>query len=96
MALDNVITLENAVIGINEHIVLTDVNLEVGKSEFVYVIGRVGSGKTSLIKTINAELPLIEGTGMVAGYQLDKIKRKDVPFLRRKLGIVFQDFKLLI
>jgi len=95
MALDNVITLENAVIGINEHIVLTDVNLSVGKSEFVYIIGRVGSGKTSLIKTINAELPLIEGTGIVAGYELDKIKRKDVPFLRRKLGIVFQDFKLL-
>jgi cell division transport system ATP-binding protein len=95
MALDNVITLENAVIGINDHIVLTDVNLSVGKSEFVYIIGRVGSGKTSLIKTINAELPLIEGTGLVAGFQLDKLKRKDVPFLRRKLGIVFQDFQLL-
>ncbi len=95
MALDNVITLENAVIGINEHVVLTDVNLSVGKSEFVYVIGRVGSGKTSLIKTLNSELPLLEGTGMVAGYPLDKIKRKEVPFLRRKLGIVFQDFKLL-
>lgn len=95
MALDNVITLENAVIGINEHIVLSDVNLTVGKSEFVYVIGRVGSGKTSLIKTLNAELPLIEGTGNIAGHQLEKIKRKDVPFLRRKLGIVFQDFKLL-
>ncbi len=95
MALDNVITLENAVIGINEHIVLSDVNLSVGKSEFVYIIGRVGSGKTSLIKTINAELPLIEGTGIVAGHQLEKIKRKDVPFLRRKLGIVFQDFQLL-
>lgn len=95
MALDNVITLENAVIGINEHIVLSDVNLTVGKSEFVYVIGRVGSGKTSLIKTLNAELPLIEGTGIIAGHELEKIKRKDVPFLRRKLGIVFQDFKLL-
>jgi len=95
MALDNVITLENAVIGINDHIVLTDVNLSVGKSEFVYIIGRVGSGKTSLIKTLNAELPLLEGTGIVADFQLDKIKRKDIPFLRRKLGIVFQDFKLL-
>ena len=95
MALDNVITLENAVIGINDHIVLTDVTLSVGKSEFVYIIGRVGSGKTSLIKTLNAELPLIEGTGSVADFQLDKIKRKDIPFLRRKLGIVFQDFKLL-
>ncbi len=95
MALDNVITLENAVIGINDHIVLTDVTVSVGKSEFVYIIGRVGSGKTSLIKTINAELPLLEGTGIVADFQLDKIKRKDIPFLRRKLGIVFQDFKLL-
>ncbi|MDX2431046.1 MAG: ATP-binding cassette domain-containing protein [Bacteroides sp.] len=95
MALDNVITLENAIIGIDEHIVLSDVNLSVGKNEFVYIIGRVGSGKTSLIKTLNAELPLIEGTGIIAGYQLEKIKRKDVPFLRRKLGIVFQDFKLL-
>jgi cell division transport system ATP-binding protein len=96
MALDNVITLENAVIGINEHIVLKDVNLAVGKSEFVFVIGRVGSGKTSLIKTINAELPLMEGTGMVSGFQLEKIRRREIPYLRRKLGIVFQDFKLLI
>lgn len=95
MALDNVITLENAVIAINEHIVLRDVNLSVGKSEFVYIIGRVGSGKTSLIKTLNAELPLLEGNGSVAGFELEKIKRKDIPFLRRKLGIVFQDFKLL-
>ncbi len=95
MALDNVITLENATIGIDEHIVLSDVNLTVGKNEFVYIIGRVGSGKTSLIKTLNAELPLIEGTGIIAGYHLEKIKRKEVPFLRRKLGIVFQDFKLL-
>ncbi len=95
MALDNVISLENAVIAVDEHIVLTDVNLSVEKGEFVYVIGRVGSGKTSLIKTINAELPLKEGTGTVAGFRIDKIKRKEVPYLRRKLGIVFQDFKLL-
>lgn len=95
MALDNVITLENAVIGIDDHVVLTDVNLSIGKSEFVYVIGRVGSGKSSLIKTLNAEFPLLEGSGIVAGHQLEKIKRKEVPFLRRKLGIVFQDFKLL-
>ncbi len=95
MALDNVITLENATIGVNDHIILTDVNLAVGKSEFVYVIGRVGSGKTSLIKTINAEIPLREGTGIVTGFQLEKIKRKEIPLLRRNLGIVFQDFKLL-
>jgi cell division transport system ATP-binding protein len=96
MALDNVISLEDAVIAIDDHVVLTDVNLNIGKSEFVYVIGRVGSGKSSLIKTINAELPLKEGSGTVAGFQLEKIRRKEVPELRRKLGIVFQDFKLLI
>ena len=96
MALDNVISLENAVIGVNDHIVLKNVNLSVEKGEFVYVIGRVGSGKTSLIKTINAELPLIEGTGIVSGFSLEELKRKEVPMLRRKLGIVFQDFQLLI
>jgi cell division transport system ATP-binding protein len=96
MALDNVISLENAVIGVDDHIVLKNVNLSVGKGEFVYVIGRVGSGKTSLIKTINAELPLIEGTGIVSGFSLEDLKRKEVPMLRRKLGIVFQDFQLLI
>jgi len=96
MALDNVISLENAVIAVDEHIVLEQVNFSVNKGEFVYVIGRVGSGKTSLIKTINAELPLNEGTGIVAGFSLEDLKRKEIPLLRRKLGIVFQDFKLLI
>ena len=93
MALDNVISLENALIGIDDHIVLEQVNLSVEKGEFVYVIGRVGSGKTSLIKTINAELPLREGKGVVSGFSLDDLPRKDVPMLRRKLGIVFRDFK---
>jgi cell division transport system ATP-binding protein len=96
MALDKIISLENAVIGVDDHMVLNEVNLSVNKGEFVFVIGRVGSGKTSLIKTINAELPLMEGTGEVAGFQLEKIKRKEIPMLRRKLGIVFQDFKLLM
>jgi cell division transport system ATP-binding protein len=95
MALDNVITLENAMISIEDHLVLSDVNLNVEKGEMIYIIGRVGSGKTSLIKTLNAELPLLEGTGVVAGFHLHKIKRKEVPQLRRNLGIVFQDFKLL-
>ena len=67
MSLDNIITLENAVIAVNDYIVLSDVNLTVEKGEFIYVIGRVGSGKTSLIKTLNAELPLTEGSGMVSG-----------------------------
>ncbi|MEN8230134.1 MAG: ATP-binding cassette domain-containing protein [Bacteroidota bacterium] len=96
MSLDNVITLENAVIAIDEHVVLSDVNLSVEKGEFVYIIGRVGSGKSSLIKTLNAELPLLEGSGMVSGFSLENMKRKEIPFLRRELGIVFQDFKLLI
>ena len=96
MVLDNVISLENAVIGVNDHIILEQVNLSVGKAEFVYVIGRVGSGKTSLIKTLNAELPLKEGTGLVSGFSLENLRRKEIPLLRRKLGIVFQDFKLLM
>jgi cell division transport system ATP-binding protein len=95
MPLDNIITLEHVVISVDDHLVLSDVNLNVTKREFVYVIGRVGSGKTSLIRTINAEYPLREGNGTVAGFQLEKIRRKEVPYLRRKLGIVFQDFQLL-
>jgi cell division transport system ATP-binding protein len=96
MVIDNVISLENAVIGVDDHIILEQVNLSVERGEFVYVIGRVGSGKTSLIKTLNAELPLKEGTGLVSGFSLEHLKRKEIPLLRRKLGIVFQDFKLLI
>lgn len=95
MALDLVISLENAVIGVDDHLILNNVNLSVERGEFIYVIGRVGSGKSSLIKTLNAELPLKEGTGIVSGFQLEKLKRREVPLLRRKLGIVFQDFKLL-
>lgn len=95
MSLDAIITLEHANIKVNDHLVLSDVNLTVNKNEFVYLIGKVGSGKTSVIKTINAEFPLNEGYGTVAGFQLDKLKRKDIPKLRRKLGIVFQDFQLL-
>jgi cell division transport system ATP-binding protein len=96
MPLDNIVTFENASIFIDDNLILSDVNVKINKGEFVYLIGKVGSGKTSLIKTINAELPLKEGKGMVAGYDLLKLKRKNIPFLRRKLGIVFQDFQLLI
>jgi cell division transport system ATP-binding protein len=79
-----------------DHLVLSHVNLRIDKGEFVYLVGKVGSGKTSLIKTVNAQLPLKECKGIVAGYDLSEIKPKDIPFLRRKLGIVFQDFQLLI
>ncbi len=95
MSIDSIITFEHANIKVDDHLVLSDVNFSVEKNEFVYLIGKVGSGKTSLIKTINAEYPLTEGHATVAGFQLEKIKRRDVPKLRRKLGIVFQDFQLL-
>ena len=95
MALDTIIEFENANIFQKDNLILKDVNLAINKSEFVYFIGKVGSGKTSLIKTMNAEIPLQEGEAKIAGYDLTKLKTKQVPYLRRKLGIVFQDFKLL-
>ncbi|MFM8996341.1 MAG: cell division ATP-binding protein FtsE [Bacteroidota bacterium] len=71
------------------------VNLQVSEGEFVYLIGRTGSGKSSLLKTLYGELPLLEGEAKIAGYSLVGLAKKDVPYLRRKLGIVFQDFQLL-
>lgn len=76
-------------------LILSDVNVRINKGEFVYLIGKTGTGKSSLLKTLYAELPVSEGEAFVAGYDLSKIKRKEVPYLRRKLGIVFQDFQLL-
>jgi cell division transport system ATP-binding protein len=93
--LDTIIELTGCSIWQGDHLVLTNVNFKVDKGEFVYLVGRVGSGKSSLIKTLNAQLPLREGTGYIAGFDLARIKRKEVPYLRRKLGIVFQDFQLL-
>ena len=75
--------------------VLNEVNLELQKGEFVYLIGKVGSGKTSLLKTLYGELDITAGEAMVLGYDMSRIKRKHIPQLRRKLGIVFQDFRLL-
>jgi cell division transport system ATP-binding protein len=95
MALDNIIEFHNASITIKDHLVFKDLNFSIPKSEFVYIIGKVGSGKTSLIKTINAEIPLHEGNAVVAGFMLEKLRKRQVPMLRRKLGIVFQDFQLL-
>ena len=76
-------------------LVLADVSLEVGRGEFVYLIGKVGSGKSTLLKTLYGEVPLLEGEGYVAGYDLRTLKQKQVPFLRRRLGVVFQDYNLL-
>lgn len=90
-----VIQFENASIFQDDHLVLSGVNFTLAKSEFVYLIGRVGSGKSSLIKTINAEVPLKTGTANVVGFPLESLRPKQIPLLRRKLGIVFQDFQLL-
>ena len=95
MSEENIIELINADIIQRDHMVLTDINLEIKTGEFVYLIGKVGTGKSSLIKTLNAELPLEKGEGKVAGFNLAEIKTHDIPFLRRKLGVVFQDFRLL-
>lgn len=95
MSDQNIIELRNADIFQNDHLVLSDISLEIKQGEFVYLIGKVGTGKTSLIKTFNAELPLENGEGDVAGYSLSGLKHSEIAFLRRKLGIVFQDFRLL-
>lgn len=93
---DHIIEFRNCTIWQKDHLVMSDVNFIVGKGEFVYLIGKVGSGKTSLIKTINAQIPLKEGEAIVTGFHLPGIRKREIPFLRRKLGIVFQDFQLLI
>lgn len=76
-------------------LILSDLNLDIDAGEFVYLIGRVGSGKSSLLKTLYAELQLIEGEGHVAGFDLRQMRRRDIPHLRRRMGIVFQDYQLL-
>jgi cell division transport system ATP-binding protein len=96
LPLDVIIELIDCTIWQQDHLVLSNINLRVGKGEFIYLVGRVGSGKSSLIKTLNAHIPLQKGTGLVAGYNLSKLKRREIPYLRRKIGIVFQDFQLLI
>lgn len=89
------IELNGAEIAREENLILTDVNLSIERGDFVYLIGRVGSGKTSIIKTFIGEFPLTKGTGRVAGFALESLKRKEIPFLRRRIGVVFQDFQLL-
>lgn len=92
---DTVLEIKGATIFQNDHLVLSDVNINVSKGEFVYLIGKVGSGKTSLIKTLNAEIPIKHGEAKILDFCLIKIKRKHIPLLRRKVGVIFQDFKLL-
>ncbi len=95
MALDTIISLDNVSIFQKHNLVLTNVMLTIDKGEFVYLLGKTGSGKSSLLKTLYADLDVKDGSASVAGFDLKTIKRKEIPFLRRKLGIVFQDFQLL-
>lgn len=95
MSLDTIIQFEDVPVFQKENLILADVSFSLEKGEFLYIIGKTGTGKSSLLKTIYAELPAKAGNALVAGYDLRTIKRKEIPFLRRKLGIVFQDFQLL-
>lgn len=90
-----VLSLQGVDIFQNKHKVLSNVNLEVQKGEFIYIIGKTGAGKSSFMKTLYADIPLTEGEGSIVDYDLKTLKEKDIPYLRRSLGIVFQDFKLL-
>ncbi len=96
MSIDTIIHFSDARIFQGDHLVLNNVNFDIKRNEFVYLIGKVGSGKSSLIKTINCEIPLKEGQINILGTDLGDIKKKQVPKLRRRLGIVFQDLQLLI
>ena len=89
------ITYQNVRIRRQEFLVLEDINFEIGAGELVYLVGKVGSGKSSLLKTMYAEVPVSEGSARLLEYDLGAIRRRDIPELRRELGIVFQDFQLL-
>ncbi len=90
-----VLLLKDASIFQRENLILSEITLTVEKGEFVYLIGKTGSGKSSFMKTLYGDLPLTKGEGNIVGYDLPSLKENDIPFLRRKLGVVFQDFKLL-
>ncbi|HNR20427.1 MAG TPA: ATP-binding cassette domain-containing protein [Bacteroidia bacterium] len=92
---EEVVNLESVNVYQKKNLILSAVNLHVAKNQFVYLIGKTGSGKSSLLKVLYGDIKITQGEGSVAGYNLVKLKNKDVPFLRRKLGIVFQDFQLL-
>ena len=91
----SIIELKKIDIDVDKRKILSDVSLSIKKGEFLYLIGKTGSGKSSLLKVLYGDIKLIKGEGKVAGIDISKIKEKNIPFLRRKLGIVFQDFKLL-
>lgn len=90
-----VLHLKDASIFQQENLILSDISLDIYSGDFMYLIGKTGSGKSSLMKTLYGDLPLVKGEGSIVDFDLNKLKENDIPFLRRKLGIVFQDFKLL-
>ncbi|UBZ09728.1 ATP-binding cassette domain-containing protein [Leeuwenhoekiella palythoae] len=90
-----VLQLQNASIFQRESLILSEVSLTINKGEFVYLIGKTGSGKSSFMKTLYGDLPLQQGQGVIVDFDLTTLKEKQIPYLRRKLGVVFQDFKLL-
>jgi cell division transport system ATP-binding protein len=92
---ETILELKDVSIFQKDSLILNGVSLEVNKGEFVYLIGKTGSGKSSFMKTLDGDLPLRKGEGSIVDFDLKKLREKDIPFLRRKLGIVFQDFKLL-
>jgi cell division transport system ATP-binding protein len=95
MSLDTIVNLDNVNIFQSKNLILSNVSLNIDRGEFVYLIGRTGSGKSSLLKMLYGDIELVQGEATIAGFHLNHLKEKQVPFLRRKLGIVFQDFQLL-
>ncbi|MDD5569810.1 MAG: ATP-binding cassette domain-containing protein [Bacteroidales bacterium] len=96
MPLDVVIEFNKATISHKFNLILTDVTFQIKRGEFVYMIGKTGTGKSTLLRTLYADIDLYDGNCSIVGYDLKEIKRREIPFLRRKLGIVFQDFQLLM
>jgi cell division transport system ATP-binding protein len=89
------IELRNSSIYQHDTVILSEIDLQLFPGEFVYLIGKTGSGKSSLLRTLYGDLPLKKGNGVVSGFEIESLKEKDIPYLRRKLGIIFQDFQLL-
>jgi cell division transport system ATP-binding protein len=92
---ESILKLKDVAVFQKENLVLNEINLEIRKGEFIYLIGKTGSGKSSFMKTLYGDLPLQQGEGSIVDFDLRKLKEKEIPYLRRKIGIVFQDFKLL-
>ncbi len=90
-----VVSLQSATIQTENKVVLTDINFSVNSGDFIFLIGKTGAGKSSLLKVLYGDLSLSGGNGSIVGYDLEKLKEREIPSLRRKLGVVFQDFKLL-